>query len=98
MKQEINSMSLITDEYIFDFYNKLNEIGNNKKYPYNLLEMEEDGFIPTYKNIELKLVDPKLFLIKKGGRSNVLLQRNDSVQESNLLQNKKEGKVNVLLF
>lgn len=73
--KDIDSISLITDEFIFSFYDKLNKIGNDRQYPYNLLKIEDDGFIPTYKNIELKLIDPKLFLFKKkGGSTNGIIQ------------------------
>ena len=85
-QKDIKFISLMTDEYIIEFYNKLNEIGSNKKYPYDLLRIEEDGFIPTYKNIELKLVDPKLFVSKKGGQNNSI---NNSI---------KDNKINILLF
>ncbi len=93
MKQQkqINFKSLMIDECIINFYNKLNEINSNKNYPYNLLKIEEDGFIPTYKNIELKLVDPKLFLLNNNNKRGGILHTNDKYMNNN-------GKINIILF
>jgi hypothetical protein len=69
-KKNINLISLLDDNIIINYYNKLNELNSNKKYPYNLIQIKNSGFIPTYKNIELKLINNKIFKNDKLGGSN----------------------------
>lgn len=71
-KKNINLISLLNDNQIINYYNKLNELNSNKKYPYNLIQIKNLGFIPTYKNVELKLINNNIFKKdnKLGGYNN----------------------------
>ena len=62
----------LSSELLISYYNKLNSIDNNTKYPWNLHEkITYEHFIPTYKNITLYYKDSNKLLNTKFQKKNI---------------------------